>query len=417
MISYLLYSIFNLLFLMPKNILTCIVLLTPLVVFSFQSALALDRLVEKTVVAGIKFAVIGDYGSDDADLDELDVAQLVTGFSPEFIITVGDNRYDPTTMDTAVGKYYCDFLADTVAGSWCLGGNATTNAFFPSPGNHAYVDGGGLGEYLNYFTLPGHNIVTSNTSGNERYYDFIKGPVHFFVLDSAGANYSASDMEDQKAWLQEQLTASTTPWQIVFFHHAPYSSCSTHGSMSFMQWPFASWGADTVLAGHDHTYERLQVDNIPYFVNGLGGKGRYDFGLPVPGSIIRYRDNYGAMIIEATDFEMTFQFVNVNGDIIDTHTLTAFTPHTCFEDLDGDGYGTTNTVDDDGDGVCLTADGESDFSTDCDDTNPEINPKAVEIYDGIDNNCNFQVDEDSEYSKTFWRIMLPAILNTSENHQ
>ena len=23
-----------------------------------------------------------------------------------------------------------------------------------------------------------------------------------------------------------------------------------------MQWPFAQWGADVVLSGHDHTYER-----------------------------------------------------------------------------------------------------------------------------------------------------------------
>lgn len=270
---------------------------------------------------GIRFAVIGDYGSDDIDLDELDVANLVADWLPDFIITVGDNRYDPATMDTAVGKYYCDFLTDVGFYDWCSGGNASSNAFFPSLGNHDYNDGDGLIEYLYYFTLPGTGIVTTNTSGSERYYDFVKGPIHFFVLDSEGAQYDSLEMTAQKEWLQEQLAASTTSWQVVYFHHAPYSSSSTHGSSFFMQWPFANWGTDVVLAGHDHTYERLQIDGIPYFVNGLGGMSRYDFGTPIDGSIMRYSDNYGAMLIDANDTSMTFQFVNVAGEVIDTHII------------------------------------------------------------------------------------------------
>ena len=43
-----------------------------------------------------------------------------------------------------------------------------------------------------------------------------------------------------------------------------------------MQWSFTAWGVDTVLAGHDHTYESLLVDGIPYFVNGLGGGRIYE---------------------------------------------------------------------------------------------------------------------------------------------
>ena len=43
-------------------------------------------------------------------------------------------------------------------------------------------------------------------------------------------------------------------------------------------------GATAVLAGHDHDYERLIIDGLPYFVNGLGGGGIYQFTTPVPGS-------------------------------------------------------------------------------------------------------------------------------------
>ena len=35
---------------------------------------------------------------------------------------------------------------------------------------------------------------------------------------------------------------------------------------------FAEWGADIVIGGHDHDYERLHRDGIVYIVNGLGGR-------------------------------------------------------------------------------------------------------------------------------------------------
>ena len=61
-----------------------------------------------------------------------------------------------------------------------------------------------------------------------------------------------------------------------------------------MQWPFAQWGADAVMSGHAHDYERIVRDGIVYFVNGLGGASRYSFGTPVTGSAVRYNAEGGA---------------------------------------------------------------------------------------------------------------------------
>lgn len=266
-----------------------------------------------------RFAVIGDFGYG-LNEHEGEVAALVQSWNPEFIITTGDNRYGKINYDSAVGQYYCNFLSETETGSYCSENDVLSNAFFPSLGNHDYTDGGGLDEFLDYFTLPGSGLETSGTSGSERYYDFVKGPVHFFVIDSQGALTSASDKTAQMNWLQAQLAASTKPWQIVYFHHPPYTS-GKHGPSTEMQWPFALWGADAVMSGHDHHYERLSVDDITFFVNGVGGKSIRDFNEPVSGSLVRYNDDFGAMLVDANEASVTFKFFNVAGEVLDLFTI------------------------------------------------------------------------------------------------
>jgi len=269
------------------------------------------------------FASIGDFGEGNNAASN--VAMLVDSWSPEFIVIAGDTRYGAKTFDQVVGQFYCEYLTDAGVGNNCNGGTSPANAFFPVPGNHDYTDGGGINEYLDYFTLPGAGIASSNTSGNERYYDFVMGPVHFFALDSQAALNSASDRAAQRAWLQAQLAASTADWQIVLFHHAAYSS-GQHGSTTAMQWPFTEWGADAVIAGHDHVYERLEIGGIPYFVNGLGGKSLYSFGTPVPGSQFRYNGSYGAMRMSVDTEQMTFEFVNTSGVVVDSFTTDGEAP-------------------------------------------------------------------------------------------
>ena len=122
----------------------------------------------------VRFAVIGDFGSDNQS--ELDVSNLVKSWNPDFIVTVGDNNYpygEASTIDQNIGKYYHDFIYPYAGG---YGAGATTNRFFPALGNHDWGDGfiwpSTVQPYTDYFTLP----------GNERYYDFARGPVHFFAL-------------------------------------------------------------------------------------------------------------------------------------------------------------------------------------------------------------------------------------------
>lgn len=264
----------------------------------------------------VRLAVIGDYG--DGSQAEADVAALVKSWSPDAVITTGDNNYPDgraETIDRQIGRFYSDFIAP-YQGEYGTG--ADVNRFFPTLGNHDWHTTTGTPAvpqpYLDYFALP-------EGPGQERYYDVVLGPVHVFAVDSyyLEPDDTASDSV-QAAWLQERLAQSTVPWKLVIMHHPPYSS-GLHGSTSYMRWPYQAWGATAVLAGHDHSYERIVQNGFLYFVNGLGGGSRYWFLLPVEGSQVRYSADAGAMLVEASEGSITFRFITRRGVEVDSYTI------------------------------------------------------------------------------------------------
>lgn len=278
------------------------------------SATALpQRPAEAAALTGSVVAVIGDYGVDTSA--EANVASLVASWNPNAVVTVGDNYYTSGgtgtgKYDLVVGKYYCAFLKGAASGSNCAGGTADVNRFFPATGNHDYSDGL-IANYTAYFALPGSELV----------YSQVVGDVEFFFIDSQACITSGTEMNAEKAWLQTALAASTVAWQVVVFHHPPYSSSSTHGSTTSMRWTFKDWGADLVLAGHDHTYERLSTGGLTYVVNGLGGAGRYAFGTPLAESQFRYNANWGAMKLVSSATSLVATFVSLGGTVQDTFTI------------------------------------------------------------------------------------------------
>jgi hypothetical protein len=234
----------------------------------------------------------------------------VKSWQPDFIITTGDNNYPSgsgKTIDATIGQFYHEYIFPYMGS---FGEGSEQNRFFPSLGNHDWMTDG-AGPYLNYFTLP----------GNERYYDFTWGPLHFFAVDSDSNEPDGVGRNSRQAdWLQAGLAESTAPWKIVYMHHPPYSS-GLHGPVKWMRWPFKDWGATAVLAGHDHVYERLSVDGLVYFVNGLGGGNVYSFENRQDGSEARFNDDYGAMRVEATYSKITFQFITRTEEVVDTYEI------------------------------------------------------------------------------------------------
>jgi hypothetical protein len=263
----------------------------------------------------LRIAAFGDYGADHSSGEGL-VADLVHAWAPDHVITTGDNNYESgeaSTIDANIGKYYQAFIG-SYRGSYGVG--SATNRFWPVPGNHDWV-APDLQPYKDYFTLP----------GNERYYDVDLGIVHIYAIDS-DSHEPDGDMvgSTQALWLKERLEESKSCFDLVYFHHPPLSS-GNNGNKPEMAWPFELWGADAVLSGDDHDYERFQVGGIPYFVVGLGGAGIYHFTRdPLPETRFRYDEKHGAMLISATATGITFEFWSHDGQKIDSHSVPKACP-------------------------------------------------------------------------------------------
>ena len=72
----------------------------------------------------------------------------------------------------------------------------------------------------------------------------------------------------------------------------------------------------------------------------------------------------------------------------------------CFEDLDGDGYGSSEIVLSE-DYDCADP-GEADDELDCDDTHAAVNPDGIEDCNGADDDCDGTIDEDAGEIGTFF---------------
>jgi hypothetical protein len=258
--------------------------------------------------------MIGDFGSLESPSQW--VADTVKSWDPDFIVTVGDNNQHYSVeqdYDLAVGRHWHQYVKDYPG---IYGEGSDTQRFFPALGNHDWPY---LENYQAFFSLP----------GNERYYDFVQGDVQFFVVNSNEQEPDGvSATSTQAMWLKKGLAESASAFQIVVMHHPPFTSGVPYGSNETLQWPYAEWGADAVLTGHEHLYERLEVGGIPYFTIGTGGGSNlYDFGEPIPESRVRYNGFYGAMHVTADSESMTFEFYSaeipgaIPSQLIDRYTI------------------------------------------------------------------------------------------------
>jgi len=128
--------------------------------------------------------------------------------------------------------------------------------------------------FFDLFTFPTNAESGGLASGSEHYYSFDYSNIHFVMLDTQDSDHDID--AEMLTWLKKDLQATKQQWLIVAFHHPPYTKGS-HNSDSKRDSRgrlisvrenilplLEQYGADIVLSGHSHMYERSELISCHY---------------------------------------------------------------------------------------------------------------------------------------------------------
>jgi len=246
----------------------------------------------------------GDIASCASDGDEQTAALLDA--LPGTVLTLGDTVYD-------------DGSADQFARCYLPSWGRFRDRTYPAPGNHDYQTAGASGYYGFFGPRAGQP--------GKGWYSFDLGRWHLVALNSnCDAVGGCQPGSEQERWLRADLAAHPARCTLAFWHHPRFSSGTTHGSdpaVGGLWVALYQAGAEVVLVGHEHNYERFTpldplggVDparGVREFVVGTGGRSHYPFGAPLPGSEARNSDSFGLLQLQLRPTGYTWRFLPAPG--------------------------------------------------------------------------------------------------------
>jgi Calcineurin-like phosphoesterase len=230
---------------------------------------------------GVRFAVIGDYGSGNDH--EWAVGRTLAAARPDFVTTVGDNSYlvgAPQLLDRNIFEPLHDVMLD--APLWA------------TEGEHDLIYSGGA-------------AVTSalHLPGPRGRYVVRYGPLQLVLL---GLEAGADELAFAKRALAE-------PGALVRFVvvHRPIQPGNPILPV------LRRAGVAAIFAGHLHRYERRTVGGLVEFTVGTGGEGpgAAEFTKATPGAAVSRLD-YGSLLVDVSGAGIAYTFVDERGRVLDT---------------------------------------------------------------------------------------------------
>jgi 3',5'-cyclic AMP phosphodiesterase CpdA len=238
-------------------------------------------------------------------------AKLVEGIEGATVLTLGDNAYPDGSAED---------LEECYEPTWGQFKNRTK----PVPGNHEYHTEG-ASAYFDYF---------GKAAGDpdEGYYSYELGSWHIVALNSncGEAEIRCSPSSTQVRWLEEDLAANADEeggCTLAYMHHPRFSSGEEHGSYETIEpmWEaLYEAGAEVVLSGHEHNYERFAPQDpsgkadpergIRQFVVGTGG-GASDYPIlePLPNSEVQNDETYGVLKLTLRPKGYEWRYLSAEG--------------------------------------------------------------------------------------------------------
>jgi hypothetical protein len=230
-------------------------------------------------------------------------SDLLVGAGLAAVLPLGDIQYDAPTPENIAAVYNP---------TW----GRVKSISRPVLGNH---DGSGL-HYFNYFNGRGVSNGPAGPRGRG-YYSFDVGAWHLIALNSNCGMVSCGAGSIQEKWLRADLAAHPTACTLAYWHAPRYSSGAdgSHTTLSAWWTALNQAGAEIVLSGHSHNYERfapkdaqgkVSPGGVRQFVVGSGGAFMTGGGTPrVSGSEVWQNTTFGVLklTLHPTSYDWRFQ--------------------------------------------------------------------------------------------------------------
>lgn len=256
---------------------------------------------ELRAAAPVRVAAAGDIA--DRLESAAATAAVVTAVAPDFVLTTGDNAYGSGSAEDFATKY------EPTWGRF----KAITR---PSPGNHDYRTPGAAG-YFDYF---------AEQTGRAPYYAWNAGAWRFYSLNS---EIDMAVGSPQERWLRADLAGNAGRNVLAYWHRPRFTCSSRHAPEGGTQPLWAALteaGAELLLTGHNHSYERFEKrgpggeqagTGVREFVTGAGGADRYRLSEGCPGREAGEDDAYGVLELTLRPDGYAWAFRTVDGRIAD----------------------------------------------------------------------------------------------------
>ncbi|MEO8328734.1 MAG: metallophosphoesterase [Candidatus Nanopelagicales bacterium] len=189
----------------------------------------------------------------------------------------------------------------------------------PVPGNHEYYTQGAAG-YVRYF---GDRAGTPDKPW--RSFSPVDGWLVLLLDSNCDYVGGCGPQSEQGRWITKTLAASDADCVMATWHHPLQTSGEYNGNADTLALARPLWqlvdagGADLVLNGHDHIYERFdKLGGVQQFTVGTGGKNPYDITTKAPGSEKAISGRYGVLQLTVDSRgTYSYEFIATNGDVLD----------------------------------------------------------------------------------------------------
>lgn len=255
------------------------------------------------------YTIVGQMAAENLDLT-LNVGDIIYGMGSD-------------TLSQNVARWDGYFAVTTQL--------TQTSPHYPALGNHERVNyANSRAGYEQELTLPVNNGGDAGTYG-EHYYSFDNGDTHFVALSTEIPGQEGLIIGNQKAWLEQDLEATSATWIVVYMHRPLFSGVHPNdpwvntGNATGQQNKadihdlFVLRGVDVIFEGHDHYYLRHVEDGIQYIITGGGGA-------PLSGQpVLRDGDVFGASAFEHVKVDVTPANLHISAIDSGGSTLESFT--------------------------------------------------------------------------------------------